>query len=200
MRERKETAASSGSFEDFEIFERDYQPLRRFAAVVADADIDPDDLVHDALVATLQRHRLSELDQPWAYLKRAIVNIAANRRRRAGRFRALLPRLASVDEIQDHYPSDLSTLEQLTPTDRAVVYLADVEGLPHDVIASELGRTSGTPGRAWQPARRGERVGRCPAGAALAGATEHFATLGLPPGASRVGGGCWPGCAGPVRR
>ena len=126
---------------EFALFESLYPKLRSFAAVVADLDIDPDDLVQDALAATLARHELHELDQPAAYLKRAILNGASNKRTRAGRFSRLLPRLASETSTEDVYPSDLSILDGLTPIDRALIYSADVDGLPHDKIAAELGLT-----------------------------------------------------------
>ncbi len=64
----------AGGFDEFETFEGLYPTLRRFTAMVADLDMDPDDLVQEALAATLQLHRLSELDQPAAYLKRTIVS------------------------------------------------------------------------------------------------------------------------------
>ena len=124
---------------DYAIFEAVYPALRRFAAVVGDMDMDPDDLVQDALVSTLQRRSLVNLDQPQAYLKRAIVNQVSNKRRRAGRFRTLLPKLSRSDVTVDDYPSDLAVLDELAPTDRAVIFMADVDGLPHDVIATELG-------------------------------------------------------------
>ena len=127
---------------DFALFESLYPKLRSFAAVVADLDMDPDDLVQDALAATLARHELHELDQPAAYLKRAILNGASNKRTRAGLFGRLIPRLSSPTSTEDHYPSDLSILDQLTPIDRALVYSADVDGLPHAEIAAELGLTS----------------------------------------------------------
>ncbi len=127
--------------DDFEIFDALYRQLRRFAAVVADSDMDPDDLVQDALVATLRRHDLSELEHPAAYLKMAIVNSAASDRRRRGVFRRLLPRLAGDSESLDVYPSDLSVLDALSPLDRAVIFLADVEGLKHAAVAEELGLT-----------------------------------------------------------
>ncbi len=135
--------AQGEDLSDFQIFERLYPALRRFAAVVADIDVDPDDLVQEALAATLRRHDLSEIRQPAAYLKQAIVNAAVGHRRRAGRFRLLLPRLAGEAATDDHYPSDLSILDRLQPTDRAVIVLADVEGLPYAVIADELGLTVG---------------------------------------------------------
>lgn len=119
-----------------------YPALRRFASVVADLDMDPDDLVQDALASTLRRHALHELDQPLAYLKRSIVNTASNHRRRSSRLRRLLPRLASENHSTDVYPSDLSALDELAPLDRAVVFLADVEGDPFDRIATELGMTA----------------------------------------------------------
>ncbi len=127
---------------DYAIFEALYPDLRRFAAVVGDADMDPDDLVQDALVSTLHRHTLTSLDQPQAYLKRAMVNQVSNKRRRAGRFRALLPKLSQIEITIDDYPSDLTVLDELAPTDRAVIFMADVEGLPHDVVATELGLSS----------------------------------------------------------
>lgn len=126
---------------DYARFEALYPMLRKFAAVVADLDMDPDDLVQDALATTLARHELHELDQPAAYLKRAIVNSASNKRRRSGRWRGLLPKLTADDSTLDHYPSDLSILDELDPLDRAVVYLADVDQLPHDLIAAELALT-----------------------------------------------------------
>ena len=54
--------------DDFALFDDLYVELRRFAAFVADSDIEPDDLVQDALLATLKRYELSELENPAAYL------------------------------------------------------------------------------------------------------------------------------------
>jgi len=104
--------------------------------------MDPDDLVQEALVQTLRRHDLSEIEFPLAYLKRAIVNSVSNGRRRASRFGALRHRLLSTDSAVDAYPSDLAILDGLSVLDRSVVFLADVEGLPHEVIAAELGITA----------------------------------------------------------
>ena len=127
---------------DFALFESLYPRLRKFAAVVADLDMDPDDLVQDALTSTLSRYELHELDQPAAYLKRSIVNVASNKRRRSSRLRALLPKIGGNANTTDHYPSDLAILDELTPIDRAIIYLADVDRLPHELIASELDMTA----------------------------------------------------------
>jgi DNA-directed RNA polymerase specialized sigma24 family protein len=65
-----------------------YDAVRRFANVVADSDVDPDDLVHEALVRTLSRGSSDEIDDVAAYLRRAVLNVAANHRRSRGRHRA----------------------------------------------------------------------------------------------------------------
>lgn len=140
--------------DEFALFEDLYPKLRRFAAVVADLDLDPDDLVQEALALTLSRQNLREIDQPAAYLKRAIVNLVSNNRRRAGRFRNLVPRIATEDSTIDYYPSDLAILDELAPLDRAVVYLADVERLPHHAIAAELDLTAAAVRKRASRARR----------------------------------------------
>ena len=123
---------------DYEIFEEHYRALRKFAAVVG-MHMDPDDLVQDALVATLQRRSLAELEHPLAYLKKAIVNRAINVHRRSTRLRNLLPMLRSEVSHVDSYPSDLAPLAELDPVDRVIVFLADVEGQALDLIADDLG-------------------------------------------------------------
>ncbi len=154
-RSAENAATSSGTVRDqFATFEEMYPSLRRFAAVVADLDMDPDDLVQDALASTLQRDAFDELDQPLAYLKRAIVHRPANKRRRAGRLRALLPRLNNDTSKSDVYPSDLAVLDELAPLDRAVIFLADVEGEPHERIAAELGLTPAAVRKRASRARR----------------------------------------------
>lgn len=123
---------------DYDIFEELYPQLRRFAAVVG-MHMDPDDLVQDALVATIQRHSLADLEYPKAYLKRAIVNRAVSVQRRANRLRNLFPRLHENGEGTDFYPSDLAILGELDLIDRAIIFLADIEGLTLDLIAADLG-------------------------------------------------------------
>ena len=137
--DRERAAAQSPS--DFDLLVDLYPRLRRFAAVLADLDVDPDDLVQDALCATLRRHTLSEIEDPAAYLKRAMLNAVASDRRRKGVWKKLLPRLAADSHTSDRYPSDLAELDALGPLDRAVLFMVDVEGLPHGVVAIELGLT-----------------------------------------------------------
>lgn len=112
----------------YAVFESLYPRLRRFAAVVADSDIDPDDLLQDALAAVLGRHDLSEIHNPSAYLKQAILHGVMNHRRRPGLVRRFMPILVAEVARLDAYPSDLAALDGLTPLDRAVVFLLDIEG------------------------------------------------------------------------
>lgn len=153
-----------GESTEYEIFENMYPALQRFAAIVADWHMDPDGLVHDAVVATLERHSLIELEQPQAYIKRAIVNLAANKRRSAGRRASALSRLPIDSHTTDQYPSDLAILDELVPLDRAIIYLADVEGLRYAEIGDELGISAAS---ARQRAHRSRKHLR-----ALAGETE----------------------------
>jgi DNA-directed RNA polymerase specialized sigma24 family protein len=124
-----------------ELLRQLYPELRAFARTVCPPEDDPEDLVHDALTQTLRARSLSDLDHPRAYLKRAIANTAANRRRRWGRWRQASARLIDDDVCLPQYPSDLSFLTELAPTDRQVVYQADVEGRPSRDIARTLGLT-----------------------------------------------------------
>jgi RNA polymerase sigma factor (sigma-70 family) len=118
-----------------------YPTLRRFAAVVAPAEIAPDDLVQDALVAVLGRGPVSGVDDLGAYLRRSMLNLAANHRRRLGRSRRAMNRVGADATLTaaDHYPSDLDDLAALRPEARAVLYMQHVEGMSTQSIADELG-------------------------------------------------------------
>jgi DNA-directed RNA polymerase specialized sigma24 family protein len=142
VRAARDDSGDDAGADSYELFASLYPGLRRFAAVVGDADMDPDDLVQDALVTTLGRHDLGEIRVPAAYLRQAILHQVANRRRRAGRLRRLIPRLVGDAARHDHYPSDLSALDELSPLDRAVVFLIDVERFTSDETAAHLGLTA----------------------------------------------------------
>lgn len=116
-----------------------YPQLRRFTAVVSASGDDPDDLVQEALMRVLARGGLADLDSPAAYLKRTILNLAADRRRSLGRGRRALSRLRVRDGTESDFPSDLADLDRLSPVDRAVLFLAEVEGLPQAEVAETLG-------------------------------------------------------------
>jgi RNA polymerase sigma-70 factor (ECF subfamily) len=127
---------------DAALFETLYPSLRRFAAVAGAPEGDPDDLVQEAVARTLRRRSLSSLDNPGAYLRQAIVNLAANRRRSLARGRAAVARLHATAEGQDpEYGSDLTDLLRLHPASRALLFLVEVEGHTYAEAAGLLGMT-----------------------------------------------------------
>ena len=138
-----------------------YPSARRFAAVVGSADVSPDDLVHDAIVAVLNRGGFDQIDDLGAYLRRAIVNRAANERRRLGRRRLALIRAhpdAADLHARDAYPSDLAHLAELEPRARAVLYLHYVEGRSFEQIAELLDLRAAVVRQAAHRARRQLRL------------------------------------------
>ena len=107
--------------EEAELFRALYPGLRRFAAVAGPVEIDPDDLVQEAVTRALTRGSLTDLENPGAYLRRTIINLASNGRRGFARWRAAATRHGSAEPSEDAYPSDLGPLLDLAPQDRAPV-------------------------------------------------------------------------------
>jgi RNA polymerase sigma factor (sigma-70 family) len=124
---------------DEAIFRALYSSLRRFAAGVGPREIEPDDLVQEAVTRTLARRRLSELDDPERYLRRVIVNLATSGLRRRRPWERARSRIAQSDQVLQPVPSDLADLDQLSPVDRAVMWLVFVEGHTHREAAEMLG-------------------------------------------------------------
>ena len=126
---------------DREIFAGLYAGLRRFAAVVGAVEMDPDDLVQEAVTRALAGGPLQRLDSPAAYLRRSIMNAASNDRRGAGRGQRAMVRLRGglVEAEHPRYPSDLVELLGLSPRVRALLYLREVEGLAYREIAAIVG-------------------------------------------------------------
>lgn len=126
---------------EWRIIDELYPSLRRFAAVAAPLDMDPDDLLQEALVRVLSTRALSELDRPSAYLQRAMLNVAASHSRRMGRWRRVLSiwagsRQRAADPV---YPTDIADLYLLPPRERAALYLHEVEGFRYAEVAQMLG-------------------------------------------------------------
>ena len=165
-RNQPESIPSRGSTSDEQIFRDLYGPLRRFAAVVGSIDVEPDDLVQEALAQVLSRGGLDRIDHPLAYLRRSILNLALNQNRDNGRQRDAIRLVGGSEQTarEPEYPSELWALLDLPPVDRAVLYLADVEGRGFGEIAELLGiRESTLRGRASRSRRllrrRGDQKG-----------------------------------------
>lgn len=124
---------------DAELFARLYPSLRRFAAVAGPTDVEPDDLVQEAVARTLRLRPLTELDEPLAYLRRAILNLARNRRRGLARSRRTLARIDRDSARNEQYSSDLADLDRVGPMARAVLFLVEVEGWTFAAAAGQVG-------------------------------------------------------------
>ena len=119
-----------------------YPALRRIAAVAGPIEVEPDDLVQEALVRTLSKRNLADLDKPLAYLRRTIVNLASNHRRSFARRRKAVARLTVDESWEPSYPADVEAILDLPPKHRAILYLVEVEGVPYAEAADQLGMTT----------------------------------------------------------
>lgn len=133
-------------------FDALYPHLHRVACVTAPADVEPDDLVQDALVNLLSLADPGRVRDRRAYLTTAIVNLASNHRRSWSRRRAAVARLHVVSGQRDELPSDLADLLALPPRERAALYLHDVEGHSFQEVARMIGCS---PAAARKAAERG---------------------------------------------
>ncbi len=138
---------------DLETLRGHYEPLRRFAAVIGRYDVEPDDLVQEAYAKVLAR-RPGEIRDLGPYLRRMVVNLATDERRRSGRAVSVAPKIATDGAAVDTYPSDLSDLLALSPRVRALLYLVEVEGEPIAPAAAAVGMSNGNARVALLRARR----------------------------------------------
>jgi RNA polymerase sigma-70 factor, ECF subfamily len=130
-----------------------YPYLHRVACVAAPADVDPDDLVQDALVNYLQLDDPDTVHSPRAFLTTTIVNLASNERRSWFRRRSAVARFGRPDQSRSGFPSDLADLYRLPPRQRAVLYLHYVDGFPYDQIAELVGCTAAAARKAAERGR-----------------------------------------------
>jgi DNA-directed RNA polymerase specialized sigma24 family protein len=130
-----------------------YEPLRRFAAVIGRFDVDPDDLVQDAFAKVLSRGP-GDIHDLGPYLRRMIVNLATDERRRSSRTVSVLRKVGPPASDADCYPSDLEDLMRVAPQVRALLYLVEVEGQPIADAASVVGMSNSGARVALMRARR----------------------------------------------
>jgi DNA-directed RNA polymerase specialized sigma24 family protein len=128
-----------GATSDVDVFETLYPGLCRFAAAVRPIGVDPEDLVQEALARTLSVRTLSSIEEPQAYLRTAMIRIAANLSRGASRSQARVAQQNHASSAVDSYPSDLDDLLRVEPRARAVLYLTIVEGEPYRTAAAIVG-------------------------------------------------------------
>lgn len=142
--------------DEWQIVDQLYPSLHRFSAVVAPSDLEPDDLLQEALVAVLRSHRLSALDHPAAYLRKAIMSVAVSHNRTMGRRRTAMARYgaSATPVVLPVYPSDLTELLALPPRERASLYLHEVEGFRYAEVAEMLGCSEAAAKKAGARGRR----------------------------------------------
>jgi RNA polymerase sigma-70 factor, ECF subfamily len=127
---------------DGQVFSALYPALRRFAAAVRPPGVDADDLVQEAVTRTLAVRSLSELDEPLAYLRSAVMRVALNVRRSKRRSDSRMMTMGVPEAGRsDDYPSDLADLWSVPPTARAVLFLTVVESCSYREAAEILGCT-----------------------------------------------------------
>jgi len=142
--------------DEWRIVDQLYPSLHRFSAVVAPSDLEPDDLLQEALVAVLRRHQLSALDHPAAYLRKAILSVAVSHNRTMARRRTAMARYnaSATPIVLPIYPSDLTELIALPPRERAALYLHEVEGFRYAEVAEMLGCSESAAKKAGARGRR----------------------------------------------
>jgi len=117
-----------------------YPALHRFAGITADLDLDPDDLVQEALTRFLRARASRPVEQPDAYLRRTIVNLVVSHRRATGLRRSSPRRVVDREAQSDVYPSDhAALLDRVNPVDRALLTMTVLEGRPIGDAARVLG-------------------------------------------------------------
>jgi DNA-directed RNA polymerase specialized sigma24 family protein len=130
-----------------------YVPLRRFAAVIGRWDVDPDDLVQNAYAKVLSRNP-DDIRELGPYLRRTIVNLSTDERRRSTRANGALRRIGPSAGDTDSYPSDLEDLMRVEPRVRALLYLVEIEGAPIADAAALVGMSNSSARVALMRARR----------------------------------------------
>lgn len=130
-----------------------YEPLRRYAAVVGRFDVEPDDLVQEAFTKFLLVPT-EHVRDPRAYLRRTILNLATNERRRNRRAVVAIARSRDTGTAQDRYPSELTDLLRLDARVRGLLYLVEIEGEPIADAAEIVGMTATAARMALSRARR----------------------------------------------
>jgi RNA polymerase sigma-70 factor (sigma-E family) len=129
----------------------DLPRLQRIARLLTASAPDADDLVAEAVARALPRWRAGDVDDPAAYLRRTVVNLATSRWRRRrlalARDRAALGWHVEPGDAADELAErdrTLAALRALAPRRRAIVVLRFYDDLPDAAIAELLGVELGT--------------------------------------------------------
>ncbi|MEV4760730.1 SigE family RNA polymerase sigma factor [Micromonospora sp. NPDC049559] len=145
---RSRPAGQGSDDADFrEFVEVRYGELLRMAYLLTGSRDTAQDLVHDALLKAM-RH-WPRVDEPMAYVRRALVNGRISRWRRIGLrelLTAVLPERSRPDDTEAVVVRNelLAALDQLPARMRAVLVLRYWEDLPEAEVAATMGCSVGT--------------------------------------------------------
>lgn len=133
------TARDVGVTEEFEaLYARERPGMLRLAHLIIGSTEAGEDLVHDAFIEV--HRRFSSLDQPGAYLRRAVVNRCLTWRGRAAMERSKLQLVASRPSAPLDEPDPLwDALNTLTAQQRVAVVLTYYGDLTSDQAAEVMG-------------------------------------------------------------
>jgi RNA polymerase sigma-70 factor (ECF subfamily) len=149
------SASREGSFDEF--FRREFPRLVGQAYLLVGSQQLAEDLTQEALArAWVRWGRVSQLENPEAWARRVLYNLALNDRRwRRRRHRSGLPNVVAADPgpedsvVGSVIGSGLLAAVLALPADRRrALVLHDVAGVSVDEIAAQLGVPSGTV-RSW---------------------------------------------------
>lgn len=126
---------------DREIYEQVREPLMRFATSLVGRDA-AHDLVADAVTSTIARRRLSDMENPQAYLMQAVLNRARSSGRSRAREKHALSKLntqVSAPESEVADPRVVETVASLPVQQRAAVFLVYWEDMTPSEAAELMG-------------------------------------------------------------
>ncbi len=134
-------AVAPGAEPGFETFCREsYEPMVRLAFLLTSSIETAEDLVQDVLART--QPKWSKVDEPGAYVRRAVVNACNSHHRRRRRERQ--HPLPEPEPSRMHADELFDVLAELPTRMRAAVVLRYYEDLPENDIATLLGCAPGT--------------------------------------------------------
>jgi RNA polymerase sigma-70 factor (sigma-E family) len=151
VRFAEEMAADPARAEFDAFFRRHHRELARLAYTLTGNREDADDVTGEALASVWEHwDRVQAASHPLGYVRKIVVNLAADRIRRVVRERHKTDRLAAVTRWFHHGPDvgaavDLQAAVLALPAGRrACVVLRHVLDLPEDEVARTLGVSLGT--------------------------------------------------------
>jgi RNA polymerase sigma-70 factor (sigma-E family) len=140
---------AEAEFEEF--FRNHHRELARLAYTMTGSQADADDIVGEGLASVWEHwDRVQAADHPRAYVRRIVINLAANRVKQVVRQRQAVGLMGPIVRWFHHGPDvgaavDLqAAVLTLPPRRRACVLLRHVLDLPEDEVARTLGISVGT--------------------------------------------------------